>query len=152
MKTTILGAIIFLFSLNASAQCKNFIQKEDMSTMLGYDCESVKVAQMYSGDEAVLTQEIEANKRYKIKVLKAEFLGDYNLEIVDKKDRAVSMEVGNGDEKYFQIAAEKTTELKLYLNIEKKDSYTDLQRSGCVAVLVGSMENTELASTELMEK
>ena len=152
MKTTILSAIISLFAFSLNAQsCKDFIQEEDMSSMLGYDCESVKVAEMYSGDEAVISQPIEANKRYKIKVLKAEYLGDYNLEIVDRKDRAVSMKVANGEETYFQVVTEKATELKLHLNLEKTRTLTGLQRSGCVAVLVGSMENTELASTKIIE-
>lgn len=148
MKTTILAVIISLFTLNLNAQCKNFVQKADMEAMSGYECESVQVAQMYSGDEAVITQPIAANKRYKIQILKADFLGDYNMEISDKKNRAVSMEVNTEDERYFQIATEKATEVKLYLSLDKTESLTGLQRSGCVAILVGSMENTELATAE----
>lgn len=148
MKTTTLVIIISLFTLNVNAQCKNFVQKVDMESMAGYECESVRIAQMYSGDEAVISQPIEANKRYKIQILKADFLGDYKLEIADKKNRAVSMEVSNDEERYFQVATEKATEVKLYLNIKKNESLTGLQRSGCVAILVGSMENTELATAE----
>lgn len=146
MKTTTILILISLFSLQINAQCKKFIQKSDMSSMLGYECEDVKVAEMYSGDDAVISQSIVPEKRYKIKILKEEYLGEYSLNIVDKEDNIISIEIKNETDHYWQVSTDKATDLELFLTIDDKKTANKLQRSGCVVVLVGSIENSELAN------
>jgi len=150
MRTTSIFILLTVFSLQISAQCKKFIEKSDMSSMQGYECEDVKVAEMYSGDQAVISQSILPEKRYKIKILKEEYLGEYALSIIDKDSNINSIEIKNETEHYWQVSTDVATELELYLSLDEKKTANKLQRSGCVAVLVGSVENSELAKVDVV--
>src|SRR5690606_37910602 len=150
MRTTSLYILLTVFSRQISAQCKKTIEKSYISSMHCYECEDVYVAELYAGDQAVISQSILREKRYEIKILKEEYLGEYALSIIDKDSNINSIEINNETEPYWQVSTDVATELELSLSLDEKKTANKLQRSGCVAVLVGSVENSELAKVDVV--
>lgn len=136
---------LFATSYQSFSQCKGYAKRADFSALDAFDfCENVRVAKMYSGDEAKINQKMTLGKRYRIVVDNQKFIGDVALSIRDEQEKIIGKEVKTETENYWEVMVDKNQTIHIYLKVPKEQSTVGILSSGCVALAIGELENETL--------
>lgn len=132
------------FSTLSFGQCKNFIKQVDFSPLNAFEyCDEVKVAQMHPSSEAVVSQKLETNKRYRILADAQTHIGNLDVVAMNQKGDTVSLEIKTKDYRYWEIMSDKKEKVNIQLRF-KETSTTGINTAGCVVLAIGEMENENL--------
>lgn len=152
MKTTVKKAITFLgcislFTSFSFGQCKNILKKADLSAMQSYElCGNAKVAKMYSGDEASISQKVSSNKRYRLMTVAQNRLGMLNTIILSTTGDTLGVKIEGHEQRYLDLMVEKDQLVVIKIRVPEASTTNGINAYGCVAVILGEIENTELVS------
>ena len=142
-------ALTFLLLFNVQdlfGQCKGFVKQVDLSLLDKYDyCGDVMGAMMYSADSAEVVMKLEPRKKYRILVEAQEYLGKPQLEVTNKTDEIISLEIESEGICYWEIYTESKQKVTLKINFRARPKYNHgIDAAGCVVLAVGQIGLEEL--------
>jgi len=154
MKTKLKKSILFigcisLFSTFSFGQCKNILKKADLSAMIAYEhCENTKVAKMYKGDQASIPQEIKSNKRYRLMTVAQKRFGEVNVYILGENGDTLGIKTKETNQRYWDLMVDKNQQVQIKISVPNESSKTGIDVFGCVAIILGEIENTDLVNLD----
>ena len=150
LKITItLVGYLSLFSTISFGQCKNMLKKTDLSEMKSYEyCGNARVAKMYSGDEASIPQKIKSTKRYRLMAIAQKRLGELKVVLLGENGDTLGVKTENKDHPYWDLMVDNNQQVQINISVPEESSTVGIDAFGCVAVILGEIENTDLVSLD----
>lgn len=141
----LLTVLMTLSVISSFGQCNGFVKKMNREPLnLFESCEGVQTAKMYPGDSAVLTQNLEANRTYRVLLDADNYLGEVTATVSEElKDGVLYI---NQTETYIDIRSIRDRKVEVKISIPQKFTSNKIERSGCVAVAVSSGLVEDLAT------
>ncbi|MBR9830937.1 hypothetical protein GYB57_02215 [bacterium] len=137
--------LMTLSVISTFGQCNSFVKKMNRESLSPFEnCEGVQMAKMYPGDSAIINQELEANRTYRILIEADEYLGLISAEISDQLNDGVLYI--NQTSQYIDLRSIRDRNVEIKINIPQKFTSNKIERSGCVAVAVSSGLVEDLAT------
>lgn len=148
-KTIALVGCLSLFSTFTFGQCKNILKKADLSALKAYEhCGNARVAQMYSGDEASIPQEVKSSKRYRLMTITQKRLGVIKVVILGENGDTLGVKTEEGQQSYWDLMVDNNQQVQINISVPEESSTVGIDAFGCVAVVLGEIENTDLVSLD----
>ena len=146
-RTVFLISLLNLFTLPTYSQCKRFSKKIDYTVMDHYDhCNKSKVGLMHSGDQVNFHQRVEVGKNYRITTQASKNLGKIEVIILNGRGEVIGVESRKEQHAYWDLTPEKDQVVYIQLKTQKEESTIDITTSGCLALIIGEKESTQLVS------
>jgi len=148
-KTIALVGCLSLFSTSSFGQCKNMLKKAALSVMKAYEhCGNAQVAKMYSGDEASIPQEINSSKCYRLMAITQKRLGEVKLTILGENGDTLGIRTNEEQQSYWDLMVDNNQQVEIKISVTNETSTVGIDAFGCVAFIIGEMENTSLVSID----
>jgi len=151
MKTIHVISVALAFLLQFSghqllAQCKGFSKQIDFSLLDEYNyCGDVMGAMMYSEDSAEVGMKLEPRKKYRIMLDAQEYLGEARLQVINKSDEVISLELNSEGITYWEVFTETKQKVALKIDFEPRSKHNHgIDAAGCVVLAVGQIGLEEL--------
>lgn len=127
-------------------QCKGFVKQVDLSLLDEYNyCGDVMSAMMYAKDSAEVEMKLEPRKKYRIMVEAQEYLGQAQLEVLNRSDEVINLELNSEGTTYWEIYSESKEKVMLKIDFAPRPKYNHgIDAAGCVLLAVGRVGLEEL--------
>jgi hypothetical protein len=139
-KLYILSLIVALAApMLGSAQCKNFVKKNCLPALEGYNpSDKYNSLRMVQGEEAEMNLVFVANHKYRVVICTQEILGDVEYEIMTESGQVIFSSTGNPGETTFDFSTTSSQKLQVLIRVPDLEGGTGLVHEGCVTVMIGS--------------
>lgn len=134
---TLMIILVTLSAISAFGQCNRFASEMNRADLALFErCEGVQVAKLFPGDEVILAQPILRDRTYRVLLKTDEYLEQVTIELLNKGlDESVTFHL---TDRFIDVTSTKEQLIQLKVAIPKKVTLNKIQRSGCVALAIGS--------------
>lgn len=133
---------LFLFYSNSNAQCKGFAKNVCKLQLLPYIHDGVYNATVLSeGESAELFKTFYSGQEYRLAVCADSKLGKIQFEVLDGQRNVLFSNKDKGYATVWDFKLQSSQQLIIVIQVPTSDQVKDKIASGCVAVLIGFMNN-----------
>ncbi|HBX49601.1 MAG: hypothetical protein A2W98_05935 [Bacteroidetes bacterium GWF2_33_38] len=135
-------AITFAFATESNAQCKNFAQKICKLELLPYIHDGIyNATTLAEGETAELFKTFYSGQEYRLAICGDDMLPRVEFEVLDGERNVLFSNKNNNYSKVWDFKLESSQQLIISIQVPTNDKMSDQLASGCVAVLVGFLNN-----------
>lgn len=137
-----LVVLIFTLNVNVNAQCKNFAKKICKMELLPYIHDGIyNATTLAEGETAELFKTFYSGQEYRISICGDDLIPKVEFVVMDADRNVLFNNKDKNFTKSWDFKLESSQQLIISLAVPTNDKVTDQLSSGCVAVLVGFLNN-----------
>ena len=136
--TTVLIALLGLFAVQTSAQCRSFTKRNCLPILDGYvQSDNYNSAQLYPGEAAELELRFSGGVDHRVAICSHPVLGDVVCKVTTENNE--QLWTNEGGDNFFDLLSENAVRLKFVVSVPDQPE-ASLTPIGCVSILVGTKE------------
>lgn len=135
-------ALFFVVPTTSNAQCKNFAKKICKLELLPYIHDGIyNATTLAEGETAELYKTFYSGQEYRIAICGDDLIPKIEFEVMDSDRNILFSNKSKNFTKVWDFKLESSQQLIISIQVPTNDKVTDQLSSGCVAVLVGFLNN-----------
>lgn len=135
-------AFTFAFATESNAQCKEFAKKICKLELLPYIHDGIYNATILAeGETAELFKTFYSGQEYRLAICGDDMLKTVEFEVLDGERNVLFSNKDHNYAKFWDFKLESSQQLIISIQVPTNDEMSDQLSSGCVAVLVGFLNN-----------